>query len=185
MSHSSSRFGKKPLETVAEAVRALDYKNLTVDDVSALLSYLPSREEIRKLQARLGHSDQSTQRGDGNRGEASSSPGDKKAKLGSVPRAGAAGTAKRGQGAENHGTEGCSSSGSGGMAELSKAEKYLALMVEVPRAKDRLDLMHSCLTLHARIELVSSLSVHMCAGCVSLEGVVMNTSAYLPAVWHL
>ncbi len=165
------------METVSEAVRALDYKTLTVDDVTALLSYLPSQDEKRKLQTLLGHDNQRSQNADCSGGEASSDAGDQKARSG--PREGGTGTVKGANGAKvrNNGA----SSSSGGMVKLSKAEKYLALMVQVPMAEDRLLLLHCWLTLHARVEVVSNLgfayfSVCLYSGNVSLDGVFLNAS---------
>ena len=175
------RFGKKPLETVSEAVRALDYKTLTVDDVSALLSYLPSQDERRKLQTLLGHDNQRSQNAECDCGEASSDAGDQMARVGSSPREGGTRTVKGANGAKIRCNDGCARSSSGGMVKLSKAEQYLAMMVEVPMAEDRLLLLHSWLTLHARVELVSDFwfeyfSVCLYSGNVSLDSVFVNAS---------
>lgn len=169
------------METVSEAVRALDYKTLTVDDVSALLSYLPSQDERRKLQNLLGNDNQRSQNNDCDVGEASSDAGDQMARVGSGPREGGSGTVKGANGAKIRGNDGCASSCSGGMVKLSKAEQYLALIVEVPMAEDRLLLLHSWLTLHARVELVSNFgfvyfSVCLYSGNVSLDSVFVNAS---------
>ena len=169
------------METVSEAVRALDYKTLTVDDVSALLSYLPSQDERRKLQTLLGHDNQRSQNAECDCGEASSDAGDQMARVGSSPREGGTRTVKGANGAKIRCNDGCARSSSGGMFKLSKAEQYLAMMVEVPMAEDRLLLLHSWLTLHARVELVSDFwfeyfSVCLYSGNVSLDSVFVNAS---------
>ena len=92
------------------------------------------------------------------------------ARVGSGPREGGSGTVKGANGAKIRGNDSCASSCSGGMVKLSKAEQYLALIVEVPMAEDRLLLLHSWLTLHARVELVSN------SGNVSLDSVFVNAS---------